>query len=126
MWKNLNVSKNMIKVETGRAVLIALPHNSKYDGYAFWHPAKLVREGKHSAAVSISYTEEFEFKLKKYGKRNNVIDEISLSYDEIEEAFGVVNENISAPQKPNPFETHKPQSIEAVESQADDSLIDDE
>ena len=126
MWRNLDINKNLIKAETGRAVLIALPHNSDYDGYAFWHPAKLVREGKHTAAVSIGYTEDFIFNLKKYGKENAVLDTTFLSYDELEDVFGVVNDNISAPRKTNVFETHKPQSVEAVESEADESLIDNE
>lgn len=128
MWRSININKQNIKAETGKAVLIACPHNSDYDGYCFWHPSKLVRDGRHSNAVSISYTEDFTFYLKKYGKgqynRNEVIDEIQLGYDELEEVFGVMNENISAPIIKNPFETHKPVAVAPEHTDADESLLD--
>lgn len=130
MWKTININKQNIKAETGKAVLIACPHASDYNGYCFWHPSKLVRDGRHSNAVSISYTEEFTFRLKKYGQgkynSHEVIDEIQLGYDELEEVFGVMNENISAPDEKNPYETHKPEAVDAVKTEADSSLIDDE
>lgn len=130
MWKSVNINKQNIKAETGRAVLIACPHNSDFDGYSFWHPSKLVRDGRHSNAVSVSYTEEFTFRLKKYGKgrynSHEVIDEVQLGYDEFEEVFGVMNDNISAPQFKNDYETHKPELVEAVKTEADASLIDNE
>lgn len=91
MWRKININKQNIKVDTGMAVLISCPHHSDYDGYSFWHPSKLVREGRHSSAVSISYTEDFVFNLKKYGKgkynSREVLDEVQLAYDEIEEVF---------------------------------------
>ena len=130
MWKTININRQNIKTETGKAVLIACPHASDYNGYCYWHPSKRVREGRHKGAVSISYTEEFTFRLKKYGKgrynSHEVIDEIQLGYDELEEVFGVMNDNISAPQFKNDYETHKPESVEAVKTEADSSLIDDE
>lgn len=96
MWHSLNINKNNIKAETGKAVLIACPHKSEFDGYAFWHPAKLVRSGRHSAAVSFSYTETFDFRLKKYGKgkynKREVLDEVVVGYKEIEEIFGVIDD----------------------------------
>ena len=130
MWKNININKNLIKTDTGRAVLIALPHNSKYDGYSFWHPSKLVRNGKHSAAVSIGYTDDFTFNLKKYGKgrynSSDVIDELQLSAGDMEAVFGVVGENINAPVYKNPYETRKPAELTPEAVTADESLIDDE
>lgn len=130
MWKSININKQNIRTETEKAVLIACPHASDYNGYCFWHPSKLVREGRHKGAVSISYTEEFTFRLKKYGKgrynSHEVIDEIQLGYDELEEVFGVMNDNISAPQFKNDYETHKPEAVEAVKTEADASLIENE
>lgn len=130
MWRSININKQNIKAETGKAVLIALPHNSDYDGYCFWHSSKLVREGRNSNAVQISYTEDFTFYLKKYGKgkynSRDVIDEVQLRYDELEEIFGVMNENISAPAHKSYYETHKPAEIKATEQTADESLIDNE
>lgn len=130
MWKSININKQNIKAETGRAVLIACPHNSEYDGYYFWHPSKLVRDGRHNNAVSISYTDDFTFYLKKYGQgkynSRELLDEIQLGYDELEEVFGVMDENISSPQFVSDYETHKPETVEAVKTEADASLIDNE
>lgn len=130
MWKTININKQNIRSETGKAVLIACPHNSDYDGYCFWHPSKLVRSGRHSNAVSISYTEDFTFYLKKYGKgkynSREVLDEIQLGYDELEEVFGVMDANISDPEDKKLYETHKPVAVEAVKIETDASLIDDE
>jgi hypothetical protein len=100
-WKNININKQNIEAKTERSVLINMPHKSDYDGYSFWHPAKLVRKGRHSNAVSIGYTDEFKFKLKKYGKgrynQSEVIREKEINAEEFEKAFGVMNENIIAP-----------------------------
>lgn len=131
MWKNININKNMIRHETGTAVLIAMPHNSEWDGYVFWHPAKLVRSGRHSNAVSIGYTDSFTFRLKKYGKgkynQSEVIDEENIGAEEFEEAFGLVNDNISAPaKKKEAVEVHIPDHIEAQEHEALEELRDDE
>lgn len=130
MWRSFNINKNNIKAETGKAILIACPHNSDYDGFCFWHPSKLVREGRHSGAVSISYTEDFTFYLKKYGtgKYNSreVLDEAQLGYDELEEIFEVTDANISAGKSKVEFATHKPQAVEAVKTEADASLIDED
>lgn len=129
MWRKININSQNIKARTGKAVLIAMPHNSEFDGFCFWHPSKLVRDGEHSSAVSISYTEDFVFRLKKYGKGKynscEVIDEVPLAYDEIEEIFGTMNENIVAPTHKSSYETHKPKEVAAIERAADASLIDD-
>lgn len=131
MWKNININKQNVKVDTGRAVLIAMPHSSDYDGFSFWHPSKLVREGRHSNALSISYTDDFNFKLVKYGKgkynSRDIIDEQEISVEEFEEAFGVMNENITSPKTKinNEYETHKPINIEAVDREALEELKDE-
>lgn len=105
MWKNIQINKQNIQHDTGRTVLINCPHKSNYDGYSFWHPSKLIRDGKHSYAVSLSYTKEFKFKLLKYGKgkwnSKQVISEKEIDVEEFEEMFGVMNENITAPKKDN-------------------------
>ena len=102
-WKNININTNLIETETDKAVLFKMPHNSNYNGYVFWHPSKLVRSGRHSASVSVGYTDDFRFKLKEYrkGKYNwkNVISEIEIGATEFEEAFRKTNENIVAPKR---------------------------
>lgn len=126
MWKTLNINKNNIITETDRAVLIACPHASDYDGYSFWHPSKLVRNGRHRAAVSISYTEEFTFRLKKYGKgkynSREVLDEVQLGYDEIEDVFGVIDDCIYPPDEPL---IYTPDPIEPEHAEVDPSLRDE-
>ena len=127
MWRRFTITKNNIKAETDKAVLVVCPHHSEYDGYCFWHPSKLVREDRNGWTRSLSYTEEFVFNLKKYGKgkynRREVLDDVQLRYDEIEEVFGVMS---NALQKKDPYETHKPEAVEAIKTEADDSLIDNE
>lgn len=129
MWKNVNANVNQIKTETEKAVLINCPHNSKYDGYSYWHSSKLVREGIHSASISIGYTDEFKFKLVKYGKgkwnSRDIIDEIEISVEEFEKMYEVTNTNIRAKKTVDEYETHKPKEIKEVENNLEKELIDD-
>lgn len=128
-WKNININKQNIETETGRAVLIKMPNNSDYAGFKFWHPAKCVREGKHSYAASLGYTDEFTFKLFKNGNgkynKYEVIEEIEIGVEEFEEAFGIMNENISAPKHKSNYETHKPQKEEVKEVKILEELKDE-
>lgn len=71
-------------------------------GYKFWHPSKLVKKGRNSYAVSLGYTDDFIFRLKKYGNgrynKYDVIDEKEITGKEFEEAFGVMDSNIKPPE----------------------------
>lgn len=129
MWRSININKQNVKADTGRAMLIACPHNSDYDGWCFWHPSKLIRAGRHRNALSLSYTEEFEFTLKKYGKGKHnskeVLDEDCIDFEEFEAMFGVMNDNIKAPDFVNDFETHKPEQLEAEDVKALAELVDE-
>lgn len=98
-WKNINVNDNLIEKSTGKAVLIKMPKKSKYAGYTFWHPAKCVHEGRHSAAVSLGYTTDWKFSLKKTGKNFNVLDEAELTAEELEAEFATVDANIISKQR---------------------------
>lgn len=128
MWKNININMQNIETETAKAVLIKMPNKSTYAGYKFWHPSKLVKKGRHSNAKSIGYTDDFTFKLKKYGNgkynQKEVVSEIEISVKEFEEAFGVMDENIHSKTYKSDFETHKPKQVEAVEVEVDESLKD--
>ena len=66
-WKKITVNVQNVKTETKKAVLIAMPHSSDYDGFKFWHPAKLVRPGSNSFEIEVSFTDNWEFKLFKNG-----------------------------------------------------------
>ena len=96
MWKNIEINKQNIETETDKAILIKMPNKSKFAGYKFWHPSKLVRHGSNSYARSIGYTDDFTFRLKKYGNgkynKFDVIDEIEISVKEFEEAFGCMED----------------------------------
>lgn len=128
-WKDININTNQIKADTGKAVLIAMPHNSDYDGYVFWHTSKLIRNGRHSVAVSLGYADDFIFTLKKYGKgkynSREIIDVKVLNVEEFENAFGVVDENITKKEFKNPYETHKPQKVKIKEINVIDELKDE-
>ena len=91
MWKSIEINKQNIETDTGKSVLIKMPNKSKYAGYKFWHPAKLVRYGSNSYARSVSYTDDFTFKLKKYGNgkynKFDVINEVEIGVKEFEETF---------------------------------------
>lgn len=94
MWKNIEINIQNIEIDTGKATLIKMPNKSRYAGYKFWHPSKLVRYGSNSYARSIGYTDEFTFKLFKNGKHNKfeVIDEIEIDVEEFEEAFNCMSD----------------------------------
>lgn len=128
MWKNININLQNIETETSKSVLIKMPNKSQYAGYKFWHPAKLVRDGRNSYAKSIGYTDDFTFKLKKYGNgkwnKNEVISEIEISAAEFEKAFNVMDENITAPQKDTEsyLIVDEPEKVE-MEVKIDEQLI---
>lgn len=119
VWKSININVQNAEKTTDKAVLIKMPHKSNYDGYMFWHPSKLVRSGRHSWSVSLSYTDDFKFKLRKYNKRLVVIDEIEISAKEFEKEFGIIDENIFTIKKDNKsyliVEEPKPLNIEKVD-----------
>ena len=98
MWKNINVNSNQIVIATDKSYLVKCPNNSKYSGFVFWHPAKCVRQGRNSYALSLGYTDDFVFRLKKYGKGktnfDKIIEEKEINSKEFEEIFGVTDKNI--------------------------------
>jgi len=117
-WRSINVNLTMVKHQSERSVLIAMPHNSDFDGYAFWHPSKLVRDGRNSGSVSIAYSDDFVFHLKKYGSgkwnSREVIAEVDIGADDFTEAFAETDANIESPNTEVDFETHKPDQIDPI------------
>jgi hypothetical protein len=70
-----------------------MPKESQYRGYVFWHPKKLVRRRRPNGfLMTFSYTNDYIFSLKKYGKgdttRFKIVEEIKVSAAEMEKAFG--------------------------------------
>lgn len=92
-WERIQLQSNCIEGETEKAMLINMPSTGRYKGYCFWHPLKCCRiVGKNGFLVQISFTEEFQFRLKKYGKGqynyDQLIDEKVLSSEEFKKALG--------------------------------------
>lgn len=94
MWERIKFNAQNIETETERATLIKMPKKSKYKGWVFWHPSKLVRdEGGNSYHKSFSFSNNWEFKVfKKY--KNGKGPEQIISIEDIKEAFGISNEAI--------------------------------
>lgn len=119
MWKNIEINLQNIETDTGKSTLIKMPKGSDYAGYKFWHPSKLVRYGSNSYARSIGYTDEFTFKLKKYGNgkynKFDVIDEIEIGVEEFEEAFGCMKDCTRSKEDDFEIEHHIPEAKEVKE-----------
>lgn len=99
-WKTILINSNNIETTNGNSTLIKMPNNSEYSGYKFWHPSKLIRsKGKGNWSFSLSYTNEFEFKIFKNGngKYNKFekIDQLTISSKDIEYYFEKMNTKIS-------------------------------
>lgn len=128
MWKSIQINIQNIEVTTDKAVLINCPNKSDYTCFSFWHPAKLVRTGKHTYARELSYTDDFQFKLVKYGngKYNSkqIIQEIHITIADFENMFKDIDENTKERIVKDEYETHKPKSLNPVERNADDEFID--
>lgn len=92
MWKTIQFNKQNIEYETNKAMLIKLPQNSNYKGYKFWHPSKLVREMKKGKGyfLTLSYTDDFNFKIFKTDKRGKKITEETVDGEEIALQFGML------------------------------------
>ncbi len=91
MWKSIKFNKQNIEHDTGKAVLIKMPKNSKFGGWCFWRPAKLVKEMDKGKGywLTFSYTDDFDFTIIKKKKKE------SISVSDLEKAFGIMNEEIN-------------------------------
>ena len=93
--EEIQFNKQNIEYDTGAAVLIKLPNRSNYKGYKFWHPAKLVREMRKGNGyfLTLSYTDEFVFKVFKTNKKGIRIDSIEFTGDVLSEEFNQLVED---------------------------------
>lgn len=116
MWKNISVNIQNVDYYTSKSALIKMPNKSKYSGYKFWHPIKLVRRGNNSYAITLGYNDNFTFKLKKYGKGNynskKIIDEIEINAKQFEEAFECMEDCTRAKSSETYLNITEPKKIE--------------
>jgi hypothetical protein len=132
MWKNININTNLIELDNGNSALIKCPSTSSFKGYVFWHPSKCIHDDRYSFCVSLGYTDDWKFRLIKYGKgkwnKNKKIEEIEITAPVFEEMFGIINDNTSYKNRKiyDILETHKPEYIEPVQDNLKDELRDEE
>ena len=123
IWKRLNIHKSLIKRETMKAVLIAMPHSSDYDGYSFWHPQKCVFSGPHKGAITISFTDSFEFRLMdKEGYEETLSAEEMI--DQLEEMSNSITPRRRS-RKQKLMETHVPAPLTPSKTEAIEELRDE-
>lgn len=91
MWKSIEINIQNIETRIQKVALIKMPKKSKYADYKFWFPSKLIKKGSNNYSITLCYTNDFKFALKKYGNgkynKFKVIDEITISAAELEEVL---------------------------------------
>ncbi len=82
-WLKIALNRNQIEGSTPKALLLKMPNKSDYEGFIFWIPAKLVHFAKNDWDCIASFTPDFAFIVKKYGKgkynSQQVLDEKKLT-----------------------------------------------
>lgn len=128
-WHRIPVNVQNICYQTEKAFLIAMPHSSDYDGFKFWYPKKLVREGSHAYEVTLSVSDDMEITLRRTSeKTRQVLAEEVVGAEELLEAFGQhhgVTESMRVRMSSDKVKTvkHEPAPLEPVEVEADATLV---
>lgn len=67
-WKQAQIDKGYIKAKTEYAIMVQCPRNKapEYYGYNLWISTELVREGDTPGFFTISYKDDFKFRLTQY------------------------------------------------------------
>lgn len=119
-WKSVNLCENQIKAMTVKSVLVKMPLSSKYKGFFFWHPSKLVKTSYYRGeSYELLYTDDFTFNLFKNGKgKTNKYEKIAekcIDVEDFEEAFKVVGDDFDEYTdfiKSSYYEVEEPKKIE--------------
>lgn len=112
MWKQIEINKQNVVYDTGSSTLIKMPNKSKYAGYKFWHPSKLIRSGSNDYARTLSYTDEFVFKLFKQDKKFKTIDDKEIDTKELENVFDCMEDCTRAKSKKTYLIVEEPEKID--------------
>lgn len=59
-WKSIFIREKNVKKSGSKAILVACPYLSKYTGWSFWHPAKLVFDTDQQGVL------QFKNSVKKF------------------------------------------------------------
>ena len=119
-WKSVNLCEIQIKARTAKSILVKMPLSSKYKGFLFWHPSKLVKTSYYRGeSYELLYTDDFTFNLFKNGKgKTNKYENIAekcIDVEDFEEAFKVVGDdfdNYTDFIKSSYYEVEEPKRIE--------------
>ena len=119
-WKKVNLCENQIKARTAKSVLVKMPLSSKYKGFFFLHPSKLVKTSYYRGkSYELLYTDDFTFNLFKNGKgKTNKYEKIAekcIDVEDFEEAFKVVEDDFDEYTdfiKSSYYEVEEPKKIE--------------
>lgn len=123
-WHRIPVNVQNIQRTTEKAVLIAMPHSSDYDGYDFWFPKSLVRDGSHSYEVRLSVHDDMDITAKRVSeKTRKVLDEVQLSAEDLVNAFGRSCGVNAGKAKKVETVTIVPEHLEPVKGEADAALV---
>lgn len=91
-WTKIRVNIQNIKHETEKAVLIAMPNSSEFDGFTFWISKKLVRPTRNDWEVAVSIADDMTVTLKRTSdKTRKVLAEKAVGVATLEEAFGRIH-----------------------------------
>lgn len=114
-WEKIYLNSQNIIYDNGKSCLIKLPNNSDYSNFKFWHPSKLIRDlNKGNGYLkSLSFTDDWEFKIFKDDKNYKKIKEEILSPEEIMQQFEVMSETIEYQADAKSFyEEYEPEKID--------------
>lgn len=126
-WKTITIPSNLCNYSyVFNSYFIKCPHSSQFEGFGFWLSNKLISKDEDSA-VQILYHDDFTFRLKKYGKgkynKTLLLDSRIINAEEFEEAFKVLNYNIS--DRHVRYGRHVPLKLEPVHVEVLEEFIDD-
>lgn len=122
MWKKFSLNIQNIKHETEKAILIAMPHNSEYDGFQFWVSKKLVRAGSNSYELSVSVSDSMKFNLKRISEKTfRILEERTIDADTLIEVFGEYR--FFQKTQNDKVITRVPEKLTPVKVEADAALI---
>lgn len=77
-WLTITVHPNKIKARTAKAVLINMPNDSGWKGYAFWHPLSMTKE--NGKMLDVRFPETWEFTIRKKDKEDCLDGELMVGY----------------------------------------------